>query len=130
MLCTGFVAYLFPGDTTPAFGASRLWMALGFATGFLVSHLATGNVAVILYLLLGVIVVATVFYIIILFTTKRFEQVFLYSVYCPKKVTCPADETPVETNDTKEELLDELKRQSTSFPSDDMKANTDSESTV
>ena len=111
------MAYLFPGDTTQAFGASRLWTALGLTAGFLASHLASGNVAVILYLLLGVIVVATVFYIIILFTTKRFEQVFLYSVYCPKRVTCPGNE---ESNVIKEELVVELKSQSTSFLPDDV----------
>ena len=121
------MAYLFPGDTTPAFGASRLWIGLGLTVGYLVSNLASGNVAVILYLLLGVIVVATVFYIIILFTTKRFEQVFLYSVYCPKKVTCPANETAVESNGNKEELVEELKSQSTSFPPDDAK---EGESTI
>ena len=82
----GFVAYLFPLDTTAAFGAANLWLGLGLTVGFLVSHLASGNIAVILYLLLGMIIVAAIVYSITLVSTKTVEQIFPYSVYCPRRM--------------------------------------------
>ena len=123
------MAYLFPGDTTPAFGASRLWIGLGLTTGYFVSQLASGNEAVILGLLLGGNFVGTVFYLITLFTTKRIEQVFLFSVYCPKRVACPASEMAALSNENAEELDEECTNQSTSLP-DDKGGSTKDESTV
>eukprot|EP00731_Ephydatia_muelleri_P022991 Em0015g574a len=136
ILLLGFVAYLFPGDTTPAFGASRLWIGLGLTTGFLGSHLSSGRVSVMLYLLLVTSVVASVFYILILFTTKRMEQVFLYSVYCPKRVKCPTNGNTVVLDDLVDDInsqtapvpLDEVK--ATPMSLDDVKATTEVDSTV
>ena len=124
----GFVAYLFPGDTTPAFGASRLWIGLGLTTGFLSSYLSSGDESVLLYLLLVICVVATIFYTFILFTTKRMEQVFLYSVYCPKRVkgsptngnTTVLNDIGGDTNNNTAPMpLDDVK--TTPMPLDDVK---------
>ena len=82
----GFVAYLFPLDTTAAFGAANVWQGLGLTVGFLVSHLASGNIAVILYLLLGMIIVAAIVYSITLVSKKTVEQIFPYSVHCPRRM--------------------------------------------
>ncbi|KAL5477601.1 hypothetical protein EMCRGX_G024417 [Ephydatia muelleri] len=86
VMYSGFVAYLFPLDTTAAFGAANVWQGLGLTVGFLVSHLASGNIAVILYLLLGMIIVAAIVYSITLVSTKTVEQIFPYSVYCPRRM--------------------------------------------